>query len=57
MLGAISLDLFAGLFGGAVALLPVFARDVLDVGPAGLARPGVALLPPARCRRGGLLAA
>jgi len=36
MLGAISLDLFAVLFGGAVALLPVFARDVLHVGPAGL---------------------
>lgn len=36
LLGAISLDLFAVLFGGAVALLPVFARDVLDVGPAGL---------------------
>ena len=36
LLGAISLDLFAVLFGGAVALLPVFARDVLDVGPTGL---------------------
>ncbi len=36
MLGAISLDLFAVLFGGAVALLPVFAKDVLHVGPAGL---------------------
>ena len=36
LLGAISLDLFAVLFGGAVALLPVFAKDVLDVGPAGL---------------------
>jgi MFS family permease len=36
LFGAISLDLFAVLFGGAVALLPVFARDVLDVGPAGL---------------------
>jgi len=36
LLGAISLDLFAVLFGGAVALLPVFARDVLEVGPAGL---------------------
>ena len=36
LLGAISLDLFAVLFGGAVALLPVFARDVLHVGPAGL---------------------
>ena len=34
--GAISLDLFAVLFGGAVALLPVFAKDVLAVGPAGL---------------------
>lgn len=36
MLGAISLDLFAVLFGGAVALLPVFAKDILHVGPAGL---------------------
>jgi MFS family permease len=36
MLGAISLDLVAVLFGGAVALLPLFARDVLEVGPAGL---------------------
>ena len=36
LLGAISLDLVAVLFGGAVALLPLFARDVLEVGPAGL---------------------
>jgi MFS family permease len=36
LLGAISLDLFAVLLGGAVALLPVFAQDVLDVGPTGL---------------------
>jgi len=36
LLGAISLDLFAVLFGGAVALLPIFAKDVLEVGPAGL---------------------
>ena len=36
LLGAISLDLVAVLFGGAVALLPLIARDVLDVGPAGL---------------------
>lgn len=36
ILGALSLDLFAVLFGGAVALLPVFARDVLQVGPTGL---------------------
>jgi Transmembrane secretion effector len=36
LLGAISLDLFAVLFGGAVALLPVFAKDILDVGPTGL---------------------
>jgi MFS family permease len=35
-LGAISLDLFAVLLGGAVALLPVFARDILMVGPTGL---------------------
>jgi len=36
ILGAISLDLFAVLLGGAVALLPVFARDILHVGPQGL---------------------
>jgi MFS family permease len=36
LLGAISLDLFAVLLGGAVALLPVIAKDVLHVGPAGL---------------------
>jgi MFS family permease len=34
--GAISLDLFAVLLGGATALLPVFARDILHVGPFGL---------------------
>jgi len=36
LLGAFSLDMFAVLFGGAVALLPVFASDVLHVGPEGL---------------------
>lgn len=36
VLGAISLDLFAVLLGGATALLPVFARDILHVGPVGL---------------------
>ncbi|PWC37928.1 MFS transporter [Azospirillum sp. TSO35-2] len=36
ILGAISLDLFAVLLGGATALLPVYARDVLHVGPWGL---------------------
>jgi MFS family permease len=36
VLGAISLDLFAVLLGGATAMLPVFARDVLDAGPEGL---------------------
>ncbi|MEO7386559.1 MAG: MFS transporter [Gammaproteobacteria bacterium] len=34
--GAISLDLFAVLLGGATALLPIYARDILDVGPGGL---------------------
>ena len=34
--GAISLDLFAVLFGGATALLPVFADDIFGLGPAGL---------------------
>jgi len=36
ILGAISLDLFAVLLGGATALLPIFARDLLHVGPEGL---------------------
>jgi predicted MFS family arabinose efflux permease len=36
VLGAISLDLVAVLLGGATALLPVYARDVLQVGPWGL---------------------
>ncbi|MFZ9503437.1 MAG: MFS transporter [Cyclobacteriaceae bacterium] len=35
ILAAISLDLFAVLFGGAVALLPIFAKEVLDAGPHG----------------------
>jgi predicted MFS family arabinose efflux permease len=45
VLGAISLDLFAVLLGGAVALMPVFARDILETGPWGLgllrASPGI----------------
>ena len=45
ILGTISLDLFAVLLGGAVALLPVFAREILNAGPRGLgllrAAPGV----------------
>lgn len=45
VLGAISLDLFAVLLGGAVALLPIYARDILELGPIGLgllrAAPGV----------------
>jgi MFS family permease len=36
VLGAISLDLFAVLLGGATALLPIYARDILDAGPLGL---------------------
>ncbi|HET6556936.1 MAG TPA: MFS transporter [Prolixibacteraceae bacterium] len=36
LLGAFALDMFAVLFGGAVAMLPVFASDVLMVGPEGL---------------------
>ena len=36
LLGAITLDLFAVLFGGAVALLPLFARSILHTGPFGL---------------------
>lgn len=45
VLGAISLDLFAVLLGGAVALMPVYARDILHLGPWGLgllrAAPGI----------------
>jgi len=43
--GSISLDLFAVLLGGAVALLPVYARDILQVGPGGfgLLRAGAAM--------------
>lgn len=36
VLSAISLDLFAVLFGGAIALLPIFAKEILQVGPQGL---------------------
>ncbi|GMN79232.1 hypothetical protein GmRootV512_34400 [Variovorax sp. V512] len=36
MLGAVSLDLFAVLLGGAVALLPIYAKDILHTGPWGL---------------------
>ncbi|MFL5242890.1 MAG: MFS transporter [Gemmataceae bacterium] len=36
ILATITLDLFAVLFGGATALLPIFARDILEVGPTGL---------------------
>ena len=36
LLGAITLDLFAVLFGGGIALLPIYARDILHVGPVGL---------------------
>jgi MFS family permease len=36
IVGALSLDLFAVLFGGAVALLPVYASDILEIGPEGL---------------------
>lgn len=35
LLGAMTLDLFAVLFGGAVALVPIFAKDILKVGPEG----------------------
>ena len=48
ILGAISLDLFAVLLGGATALLPVYARDILQAGPFGLgmlrAAPGLGAL-------------
>ena len=45
VLGAISLDLFAVLLGGAIALLPIYARDILELGAGGLgllrAAPGI----------------
>ena len=45
VLGAISLDLFAVLLGGAVALMPIYAKDILELGPTGLgllrAAPGI----------------
>jgi len=48
VLGAISLDLFAVLLGGAVALMPIYARDILHVGELGLgllrAAPGIGAL-------------
>jgi MFS family permease len=48
VLGAIMLDLFAVLLGGTTALLPIFARDILAVGPWGLgvlrAAPGIGAL-------------
>lgn len=48
ILGALSLDLFVVLLGGATALLPIYARDVLETGPWGLgllrAAPGVGAL-------------
>ena len=36
ILGTLSLDLFAVLLGGVVALLPIYARDILQTGPWGL---------------------
>jgi MFS family permease len=36
ILAAITLDMFAVLFGGAMALLPIYAKDILQVGPSGL---------------------
>ncbi len=36
LLAGMSLDLFAVLFGGAIAMLPIFASDILNVGPGGL---------------------
>jgi MFS family permease len=48
LLGSMALDLFAVLFGGAIALLPIFASDILKVGPEGygllLAAPAIGAL-------------
>jgi MFS family permease len=53
VLGAISLDLFVVLLGGAVALMPVFASDILVLGPFGLgmlrAAPGIGAIITALC--------
>ena len=35
LLGAFTLDMFAVLFGGAVAMVPVYAKDILKIGPQG----------------------
>ena len=55
LLGAITLDLFAVLFGGGIALLPIYARDILHVGPVGLgilrAAPAVGAFAAALLRR------
>jgi MFS family permease len=53
VLGVISLDLFAVLFGGATALLPIYAAEVLHIGPVGLgllrSAPGVGAVITAGC--------
>ena len=36
LVGSMALDLIAVLFGGVVAILPIFAKDILQIGPAGL---------------------
>ena len=46
ILGALSLDLIAVLFGGATAMLPVFASDILQVGEKGFGFSGLHHLPP-----------
>ena len=55
ILGTISLDLFAVLLGGATALLPIYARDILQTGPLGLgvlrAAPAVGALLMTACWR------
>ena len=57
LLGAISLDLVAVLFGGVTALLPVFAQDILHVGAFGngvlRAAPGVGAVIVGSCSRCG----
>ena len=44
ILGTITLDLFAVLLGGATALLPIYAKDILQAGPHGLGHRRVALV-------------
>ena len=49
ILGALCLDMFAVLFGGAVAMIPVYATDILKVGSEGFGLLNACLLYASRC--------